>query len=82
MKAYGYPLTSNVNNCFGIVIDENNKFIGSHTSSNYSFLEQDLKYHAKDYDFEFVNMIPQSNFIISILMNEIYRLKEVLENKE
>lgn len=75
MKAYGYPLTENHDNCFGIVVDEHGKFLGTHTSSNYSWLKIDLASHAEGYDFEFINTIPGIGYVVPVLLNEIYRLK-------
>ena len=80
-KAYGYPLTPDQDNCFGIVIDEYGKFLGTHISSNYSFLKMDLASHAKEYDFEFIDTIPGQGFIIPILLNEIYDLKDKHKGK-
>lgn len=78
MKAYGYPLTPDNDDCIGIVVDEHGNFLGTHISSNYSFLKMDLASHAKGYEFEFVDFIPGAGFAISVLLNEINRLKEQL----
>lgn len=53
MKAYGLPLTDDHDNCFGICITEDGKYLGQWTSSSYSWLERDLKTHADGYDYEF-----------------------------
>lgn len=71
MKAYGFALTPNQNNCFGIVIDEQGTYRGHHTSSNYSWLKTDLASKAPECAFEFIeNDIPYKNIIYS-LVNEI-----------
>lgn len=78
-KAYGYPLTPDHDNCFGIVVSEDGKFLGTHTSSSYSWLKSDLKSKAKGYDYEFIYYIPGIRFVIPILLNEIDRLKNELK---
>lgn len=78
MKAYGYPLTEDRNNCYGIVVDEQGKFLGTHTSSNYSWLKMDLASHAEGYEYEFVNYVQGAGFVFPVLLSEIYRLKEEL----
>lgn len=78
MKAYGYPLTPDHDNCFGIVVDEQGNFLGTHISSNYSWLKMDLATKAKGYDYEFINYVQGPGFTVPILLNEIYRLKEEL----
>lgn len=77
-KAYGYPLTPDHDNCFGIVVSEDGRFLGTHTSSNYSWLKSDLESHAKGYDYEFVSYVPGPGFVIPVLLSEIYNLKEEL----
>ena len=71
MKLYGFALTPNQNNCFGIAIDEIGNYRGHHTSSNYSFLKIDLASKAPDCEFEFIeNDIPYKQIIFALL-NEI-----------
>ena len=71
MKLYGFALTPNQNNCFGVAIDEMGYYRGHHTSSNYSFLKSDLASKAPECEFEFIEKdIPYKNIIFSLL-NEI-----------
>lgn len=67
MKAFGIPLTDDHDNCFGICIDENYKFLGQWTSSNYSWLKHDLATHAKEYDYSFVDKPPYHELAIIIM---------------
>lgn len=71
MKAFGIPLTEDTiraqTYCFGICIDEDGKFLGQWTSSNYSFLENDLKTHAVGYEYKFLPM-PNYDELVSLVM--------------
>jgi hypothetical protein len=71
MKAFGIPLSEDVirahSYCFGVCVDEDGKFLGQWTSSNYSFLENDLKTHAKDYEYKFLPM-PNYDELVSLTM--------------
>lgn len=80
-KAYGYPLTEDRDNCLGMVVDEYGNFLGNHTSSSYYWLQIDLESHAKGYEYSFVNFVPGPGFVVPVLLNEIYRLKEELKAK-
>jgi len=75
-KAIGFPITPDRDNCTGICLNEDGHFLGTWTSSNYSWLSQDLKKHATGYEYEFKKDIPDKDFIIYCLLKEIYRLKE------
>jgi hypothetical protein len=71
MKAFGIPLTedtiTNRGYCFGICIDEDGRFLGQWTSSNYSFLESDLKTHAVGYEYKFLPM-PDYDELVRLVM--------------
>jgi hypothetical protein len=58
MKAYGFPLYESFGHIVGICVDETGKQLGQWTSSSMSFLESDLKTHAKGYDYEFYERLP------------------------
>ena len=85
-KAIGIPLTPDRDNCYGIVVLSDGTFVGSHTSSNYSFLEFDLGSNAKAKDcdyFEFINSPPENEVqwlqIVNVLINHIHKIEERLE---
>lgn len=71
MKAFGFK----VSNCFtgdvyGEVWSEDGKRLGHWISSDVDRLKKDLVTHAKDYEYEFVDHIPE------FVMNELRRIYE------
>lgn len=80
IKALGFPLTGDHDNCFGIVISDK-EILGSHCSSNYSFLKSDLesKVDKEKYDFEFVDSIITPMSLFNVLNSFISYQKEVIK---
>lgn len=71
MKALGFK----VSDCFtgdvcGEVWSEDGKMLGQWISSDLNWLKRDLAAHAKDYEYEFVDQIPE------FVMNELRRRYE------
>jgi hypothetical protein len=60
-KAYGFPLVDyGNNNVHGQCFSEDGQYLGSWTSSDLTWLKQDLANHADGYDYQFVMVIPSS----------------------
>jgi hypothetical protein len=79
MKAYGFPMTPDHDNCFGMVISEDGKFLGCRASSNYSWLKIDLQSKCKGYEFEWLDTPPSDYRIISALLNTISELEDQIK---
>lgn len=79
-RAFGYPLTTNRNNCFGVCVTEDFEYLGCWTSSDYSWLKKDLSTHATGYDYEFITEPVDKDRLIVALINKIYELRN--ENKK
>lgn len=64
MKAYGFSLTYHTGDSpwgalvYGEVYTEEGTFLGHWVSSDLRFLENDLKKHAKEYDYSFSKEVP------------------------
>ena len=86
-KAYGIPITDDHDNCVGIVLSEDGDYLGSHVSSNYSFLKNDLrnKKRVLDYDFQMENKPNTEEYwrriVASLVVNIIEMEDELKEIK-
>jgi len=71
MKAFGFKVSDTfTGDVYGEVWSEDGKMLGHWISSNVDWLKKDLAIHADNYEYEFLNKIPE------FVMNELEKRYE------